>query len=445
MNRRNFLKITGVASAGTMVPTSIASAKTSAMGSNKVYEATHAKMVTGTRAIPSAINHTYAKAAVDCLARKMGNNSDLGKAWEAIFPGIKKTDKIGIKVNCLKRETSPQLCTLEAMVNGMTAMFGGTYPAANIAIFDNDFALYGFNAAHVDNAFGKSALNKLGIWHARDTYRGPKIKIANNDFYVSTKWNEAKYCINFLCPRPHILFAGFLSGHIKNMMGAVSTMQNKFDTQRAESGGKFHDKSNFKAYVDMMGNPNIALKTFLYVSDFILVPNAENASYYDKIGKTVTFATNGVSVDSYVVDFLKKLFPSKATNKKVPQALAAANLGSLTYSKITVPVTISGIDSGKPTGHTQQRSVRNTGITAQPLWGHGYRFDIHPITEKGRSGVLRIVNAKGQTVRALPISSGIRSVVWDGKTRSGKAVVRGTYFLRAKGSTWSKVGKFVIS
>lgn len=462
MDRRRFIRLASRASASTLILSPGSKAKTKApISPAKIYEAYEPKMakLAGTKVLPAGVNKALAAHAVDSLARKMGNNKDLGKAWQALLPGIQPTSKIAIKVNALKPQTSPQYCTMEAIILGLKSMFNGTFPAKNIFLIDNDLG-GAFKPAHIDNAFGAANLNKLGVWHGKDSYSGDTLTIDGIKLYVSTKLTEAirspgGQIINFLCPRPHRIFAGFLSGHIKNMMGTTSTLRNTYKVSGLGAGKLFHwsgertTTANYtrteKCFVDL--HKYMQPKTALYIADMILMPKQEDGSGYEKIGNRIAFSNDPCAADSYVVDkLLEKGFkvyrgtppvPYDPT-KYTPKALEAAGLGTTSYQTVSVP---TGIRKN-PLGKADAAANRIYAVSHTP---GGVTFRV---SSNGRAVKrIRITNSLGQLVGEIDASRVVSNTTifrWDGRGLSDSRLSSGAYFLSDRG-TGAAIGKIALA
>lgn len=452
MNRRRFIKLAGEVSASSLLFPARLKAK--AQFAAKVYEVHNTGMVNGTAAKPAAVNKALVKESVNKIVKAMGNNADLGKAWESLLPGITLESKVGIKVNCLKPETSPQFCTLEGIVFGLLAMFKGKFKASQVFLFDNNFELKNFfKPAHVDNAFGAHNLEKLGIWHGTDSYNGGSIKVGEHTLRVSTKWAEAAAtpgttCISFLCPRPHLYFAGHLSGHIKNMMGAVSTTRHKYNAAAGVKNGKhayFHDQASSKYFVDL--HRHMKPQTALYISDMIFIPNYESGNW-DEIGSRIAFASDPCAADSHAVDRLHEagyVTGKHVPTKKTATDLQAAGLGTMDY-EVVVPV-IPDPDQGPairnmaPSGKAGNPRIVTMGQTRE-----GLTFRVEGISQRLNRSPIRIVDSQGKIVRNLKSirqngDSGIYHWGWRGD--SGKRMGSGTYFFHVDGMRGA-LGKIVF-
>ncbi len=83
------------------------------------------------------IQYTTVKQMVDESIQRLTDKSDTVEAWEAVFPdGIAAGDKIAIKVNASYQLKNTEE-VLKAVVEGLTSMLSGAYPASNITVFDH--------------------------------------------------------------------------------------------------------------------------------------------------------------------------------------------------------------------------------------------------------------------------------------------------------------------
>ncbi|MFH0922148.1 MAG: DUF362 domain-containing protein [Fibrobacterota bacterium] len=86
----------------------------------------------------SALNAATVTAMLHRAVRALTGITDTGLAWERFFPGLTMASTIGIKINTLagaKLSTHPAV--VEAIVDGLTRMLSGTFPAYNIIVFDD--------------------------------------------------------------------------------------------------------------------------------------------------------------------------------------------------------------------------------------------------------------------------------------------------------------------
>jgi uncharacterized protein (DUF362 family) len=344
IKRRTF--VTGaaaVAGAAALVGDDLIGAKQAHAAPSNVYSAYHAKLVTGT-----TVSESWVQAAMDACVKAMTGQTDVGKAWAALFPGITTSKKIGIKINCLNTNVYPQFETVKAMVTGMTKMLGGTYPAGNISLFDNNL----WKTGKVDACFTTAKLNALGIKHGEDTYAGgASISISGTSLYASKFWTDSDYGISLAKMAPHQYYAGGLSGVIKNMMGALSINNSASYTAKKSGSNNFHSVAPYTAFVDLFKNYGKA-NLQLYIVDMLFACVHENSSGWSKVVNRITMGTDPCAVDAYNVDKINSLNMAvkKTVTKDVPNALAAAGIGSTSYNLVepkvgAAPTTRDEIDA----------------------------------------------------------------------------------------------------
>ncbi len=350
LSRRTFLK-TGSAAAGYLLHSASGAKAIPLVNSNaNVYSTRDDKLITGT-----TVNYQEVRTAVDCIVKSMTGESGIDAAWQAIFPGITTSRKIAIKINCLNTDISPRFEAVKALIESIKSMFGGTYPVGNISLFDNNL----WKSGKVDAAYGTSNLDALGIWHGEDSYGPETVSIAGNTGYLSKKLDEADYGISLAALKPHQYYAGYLSGTIKNMMGAVSKNTSTYEALSEGSGtGQFHDKSNHTGFKDLFKN-YYANKINLYFVDMLFGTKHENYNSWTTVVKRITMGTDPCAVDSYMVDvicdpLLTPTLKNYDTTNAVPQALADAGLGSTSYTLVNVP-----LSTGPETLKEVQISIQN--------------------------------------------------------------------------------------
>ncbi|MBN2361363.1 MAG: DUF362 domain-containing protein [Deltaproteobacteria bacterium] len=340
ISRRAFLSTTASAAkatlGATLLPRLLRPRSARAAENPLVYSAFHENMVTG--AAPDTVQAAWVKAGVDACVKAMTGQSEVGRAWEAIFPGITAAKKIAIKVNCLNTSVYPQLATVSALVEGMRSMLGGTYPAANICLFDNNL----WTTGKVDACYGAAQLDALGIVHGEDSYDpGTTVSVGGTTMYVSRSWAQADYGVCLAKMAPHQYYAGGLSGVIKNMMGAVSISSGTaFEAKQNNSG--FHDGAPYTAFRDLWLN-YADQHLHLYLVDMLFAARHENESGWSRVVKRITMGTDPAAVDSYNVDKINELGMSvvQPVTKAVPLALEAAGVGTTSYTLVEPAVSLA--------------------------------------------------------------------------------------------------------
>jgi hypothetical protein len=104
---------------------------------SEIFQVTDASAVGGTAANP-VINGDKVKTMLHAAIRQMTGKATTPAAWESLFPVLSATTLIGIKINTLGANTvSTKPPVVDAIVDGLTQMLGGTFPAYNIIVFDD--------------------------------------------------------------------------------------------------------------------------------------------------------------------------------------------------------------------------------------------------------------------------------------------------------------------
>ncbi len=316
-----------------------------------VFSAYHENMVAGTT--EDTVDDQWVRAGVDACVRAMADTISVDEAWQTILPGVTASSKIAIKVNCLNTDVHPQWATVRALVESMTSLFAGSFPAGNISLFDNNL----WTTGKVDSCFGSAELDALGIVHAEDTYAGgDTVSIGGTTLYASKYWSDADYGISLAKMSPHQYYAGGLSGVIKNMMGAVSTNNNATYSAKQNNGG-FHDASPYTAWRDYFSNYASA-HLQLYIVDMLFACRHENESGWSRVVKRITMGRDPAAVDSYNADKINELDMNvvQPVTNAVPQALEAAGVGTTSYTLVEPVVSL---DTVAPSRADLDRAVRN--------------------------------------------------------------------------------------
>lgn len=345
MKRRDFLKTAGAASASTLLPA--ASAKAAIQEKAKVYQLHNPAMVDGDKPDRKKVNEAPVQAAVDALVMAMTGEKEVGKAWEAVYPGITKTSKIAIKVNALYPGNAPQFATLKAVATGLGKMLGGTFPVKNITAFDNNL----WQTAKLAKAYTAEKMDSLGItWKGEDGY-SHAIRCNGVWVNVSVRWHSADYHMNLVAPRPHRGHFGGLSGFVKNMMGAVSRYKHTYQAEIGPAPYHFHFhgryNNTYPAYVDLFKYINANNKC-VYLGDMIMIPKNESCDYMEKVANKLIFGTDPVATDTQAIENITGSGILPAMGYHGLGALVRAGLGTFKYDLVEVeppPVTRRDVQS----------------------------------------------------------------------------------------------------
>jgi uncharacterized protein (DUF362 family) len=165
----------------------------------------------------SSLNTSVIQTMLEDAVKELTVQTDVGKAYESLFPGIDATKTIAVKVNTLagsKLSTHPQV--VEALIRGLSLMLGGTFPLYNIIVFDDRFE-------------GKMTAAGFTLQDGPNTYRCVSTKdnwsaavhsIGGTSQRLSKIADEADYIINVPVLKDHSE-AG-ITFSLKNFYGIIS-------------------------------------------------------------------------------------------------------------------------------------------------------------------------------------------------------------------------------
>jgi len=350
IGRRTFIGSVGAAAGTAVLVDPFGNREAEAAPSN-VYSGHHANLVTGST--PSTVQDDWVQGALDACVKAMTGKSSVGAAWEAIFSGVKTSSKVAIKINCLKKEVSPQLATIKALVKGMTQMLGGAFPAKNISLFDNTMPFSGLSGSNrMAAVYGSSNLSALGITFADPSpqYASSTFLVRGKAYHPATYLDQADFGIGLVPLKPHQYYGGGISGVIKNMMGSCSTSTGSY-----AGGSIFHDGSPYQSFTDAFKN-YMKANLHLYVADMLFAAKTENASGWSKLVKRITVSKDPCAMDAYFADVLNSV--GLSGTKAVPQALASAGIGNASYNLVEPTVTLGGTPTA-PTRDVLDQKVRD--------------------------------------------------------------------------------------
>jgi uncharacterized protein (DUF362 family) len=195
--------------------------------------------VTKPEAVPGAIFRPNiqletVKTMLHALVMKLTNQATIPAAWESLFPGITADKLIGIKINTLGMgniSTKPQV--VDAIVDGLTRMLGGTFPPHNIIVFDdrgpsshmkpagyilrNDPGAYRITSIQVNTTLDP-AVPVTTIQAAADLW-GSTVNVANVNVRLSKLVESLDYIVNVPVLKDHIQ-AG-ITFAMKNLYGII--------------------------------------------------------------------------------------------------------------------------------------------------------------------------------------------------------------------------------
>ena len=137
-------------------------------------------------------------------------------AYESLFPKLTDKTIIAIKINCLagsKLSTHPEV--VEAIIDGLKQMQGGTFPIYNIIVFDDR------SKNHMNNAgfILKNTPGDYRVVTTKDSWSHTEHIISGTKQHFSTIVEQADYIINVPVLKDHIN-AG-VTFALKNFFGII--------------------------------------------------------------------------------------------------------------------------------------------------------------------------------------------------------------------------------
>jgi uncharacterized protein (DUF362 family) len=217
ISRRDFIKQTSMLGVGgIIVPKFIPliSSIPKALATSKVVIVTHPNATTG-----STINQAIVQTMTDRAIIKLTGISNLGAAYESLFPGIIDSHVIALKINCLfgTMSTHPQVAT--TITNGLSQMFSGTYNPNKIIIYDNQDGLIAARGYTI--YAGSSGVRCFGTDHSGVGYETSTIPVGSTTSRLSKIITQyAQYLVNVPILKDHSISQISLS--MKNHYGTVN-------------------------------------------------------------------------------------------------------------------------------------------------------------------------------------------------------------------------------
>ncbi|MFB3896078.1 MAG: DUF362 domain-containing protein [bacterium] len=216
ISRRDFIKQSSLLGVGGLILpniTPVISHLPEAFSTSKVVIVTHPNATSG-----STINQSIVQTMTDRAIKELTGITDLGGAYESLFPGIIASNIIALKINCLfgTMSTHPQVAN--TITNGLTQMFSGTYNSNNIIIYDNQDGLISARGYTINAS--ASGVRCFGTDHSGvgyDTYTIPVGSTTSRLSKIITQF--AQYLVNVPIMKDHSMSQISLS--MKNHYGTV--------------------------------------------------------------------------------------------------------------------------------------------------------------------------------------------------------------------------------
>ncbi|OGJ94136.1 MAG: hypothetical protein A2487_11865 [Candidatus Raymondbacteria bacterium RifOxyC12_full_50_8] len=381
------------------------------------------------------------KEMVDESIKKLTGQDSVALAWESIFPDsnpITIDKKIAIKVN-VTFTTKTHWQVVKAVTDGLMSMLGGTYPGANISLFDvggwgvtwsralfpgviqNDSST---DAGHYDSAAGCNMANCM--YDAAYLINIPVIKThwASVGGITLGFKNHVGSFSDVSCKDVNGLVNGRCAGVIKQ-----KTVLTVIDAIKGTKGGYNGSETTFPTYAAHMRSP---------------------------ASTQVDPCTIIMSTDMVVADYLgRKVFRVELNNPQYGSGQydliqAAANTQYGIGAEDDPAWDYREIINGVPSVSTEQEKFQlHGGIelmqnTPNPMsYNTSIRYSI-PENLRSRPAYFTIYDLQGRIIKKERLYSGASHIAWDGLDMSGNMVHSGVYLYRISVNGASIVKKLIV-
>jgi uncharacterized protein (DUF362 family) len=433
VSRRDFLKYVGAGALGLVVRPRVLSALDrglpSALDASDVVQCFHEGATSG-----ATINETVVQMMVDESIMALAGIRNVGEAWKTVFPGITDTSIIGIKVNCINssHHTNPEV--VNCITNGLAQMDVGTlFKKNNIIIWDRTnseltscgYTKYTGGDPDTVRCFGT---NEAGVGYDNDV----TFNVNGSTQHPSKILSQmVDYLIDAAVLRTHS--QGVVTLNMKNHYGSVN---NPGGLQH--SGGCSPAVPSLMQQIRDVVTPNNIQKLFFIDGLFGMYSGGPGGSPNFN-PKLILMSRDPVACDKQgqnVINVEREKHSLAALDAAQIRVAADApySLGSLDINLIELN------DVG--VGETA-RTVPADGlfeVSPDPIRDHA---TVTFALARHGSVSLELVNAAGRTEARLfagTLDKGRHSVDW----RAGRALARGTYFLRLNSAGATRVRKVTV-
>jgi len=252
ISRREFLQRSAAVFAGlASVPQFLCSRENNpvavqSLKPGKIVIAHHTQATSGTTVSETVVQ----KMVDDAIMQLTGISSSPAAAFESLFPNLTTSTKIAIKPNFLANPVPTRRELAKAIVNRLTQMLGGTFPAYNIYFYErHGFGSVGYTTAY----FGQ---NVHLVYDVSFPDLGYYIYCDGRNRPYSKTLHDCDYLINMPVLKDHSWDGDFTLA-FKNHMGTVNPE------------GPLGIHGNVRAVLDIMASDVMRKKQVLVVLDAI--------------------------------------------------------------------------------------------------------------------------------------------------------------------------------
>ena len=368
------------------------------------------------------IDQFAAQVMVDAGIKRVTEIQNIGEAWKSLFPGIKSSSTISIKVNCINSSLSSHPEVAYSIVNGLTQMQveGNLFPENNIIIWDrtnNELRNAGYSINTSNSGVKCFGTNQSGV-----DYSSTQFNVAGSSQRISRILTDmSDYMINLSVLKNH------------STAGVTLTMKNHYGT--CKSPGSIHG-GYCDPYIPALNSLSpIRDKQVINICDAIYGIISGGPMGSPQITpKSLIISKDPVAHDYIAAQILKDNGCNTLnrarhieTAAKAPYSLGTSDPNQIDIVPIDNPTTAIGKIPNDKNSPSDVQLIQNypnpfnaqTTLSYQlpnPAW---VRLDIY--------------NIRGELVNRLVDSYqniGTYRISWDGKTPSGASVPGGTYLGR---------------
>ncbi len=272
------------------------------------------------------IQSSVTRVMMDEAIRQYTGMTDIGEAYQSVFPGISEESVIGIKVNCINSSLSTHPEVVNGLVNGLLEMqFGGTpFPMNNIIIWER-------STWELQNAGYTINTGATGVRCFSNQYSG----YSNQTINVNGSNQHPSRIMTDYCD--YLVSFAVLKNH--SFGGVTFTMKNHYGS--IQSPGSLHG-GYCDPYVPAL---NQQIRDVLPIQETLFIVDGIFGCYYGGPGgspnmnyKGIILGEDRVAVDAYCRDILADAgCPTLGMSGHVDTAAEPPyNLGTANLSQVDV-------------------------------------------------------------------------------------------------------------
>lgn len=370
------------------------------------------------------IDQKVVQVMIDSAIKRLTGIEDIGEAWKSLFPGIKKSSVISIKINCINRSLSSHPEVAYSISSGLAKMNveANSFPENNIIIWDRTNSELR-SAGYTINT-GTAGVRCFGTNQSGVDYSSVLFDVAGVQRKLSRILTDmSDYLINLSV--------------LKNHSGAGVTLSMKNHFGSCNNPEDLHGNPYYcDPYIPALNNLTpIRSKQVIAISDAIYGIISGGPSGNPQVTpKSIIMSKDPVAHDYIATQLLKdngcntvNRATHIATAAKAPYSLGTNDPNQIDLIKIENPTTAVDKmpDENQPPDDFQLfQNYPNpfnaeTTLTYQLFKSARVRLDIY--------------NIQGELVRRLVDASqgtGYYRISWNGNNTNGIPVPSGTYLAR---------------